>query len=418
MYEVYVRKLYREGGRTFAEYFRDKWRFQRAHSYRLIHCGRLLMCMKSDVLRSLRSQAHFRPLLDSGDQGIIEAALSTVAVWKKKEPALEVTPGVVASAVAMVELATPPSAPRPVELPAAEVLDLIKAAQAEVKGEPREGSRILQNLEKNLTALARKGTTGISWTDATWNPLQGCKAVSDGCRNCYAAKLLATRMASKFPGIAERDPRPKKGFSPYRFTGEVRLLVRSLGEPLAERKARRYFVNSLSDLFYEKVPDWFVDQVFDVMEKAAWHVYQVLTKRPERMAAYTKKRYAAKTPPKHIWLGVSIENQKEHDRRLPHLNAVRTAVRWMSCEPLLSAVKLDLSHIHWVVVGGESNGGRKMEKEWATSVRDQCKKANVPFFFKQWGDFGENGKPRLIHKKSGLATLDGIIDQAYPEPKP
>lgn len=327
---------------------------------------------------------------------------------------MEVTPGVVASAVAMVEPATRPSAPKPVNVPAARVLDLVREAQAEVKSKPKEGNRILRNLEKDLSALSRKATTGIAWTDATWNPLQGCHAVSDGCRNCYAAKLLATRMQPKFPGIAKEYPRPTKGSSPYHFTGKVLLLLKNLGEPLAERKPRRYFVNSLSDLFYDKVPDWFIDQVFDVMEKAHWHIFEVLTKRPEQMAAYTQKRYAAKPPPKNIWLGASVENQQEHDSRLPHLNNVVTAVRWISCEPLLSAITLELGHVHWVVVGGESNGGRKMEKAWAAGIRDQCKKAGVPFFFKQWGDYGEDGKPNRRRKSEDHDTLDGQVLTDYP----
>jgi protein gp37/predicted NAD-dependent protein-ADP-ribosyltransferase YbiA (DUF1768 family) len=424
MHEVYQHRLYRVGGRTFAAYFRDKWKFQRAHSYRLIHCGRLLQTMKGAVLDSLNSQAHFRPLLSAADDTIIEAAIHRIEAWKSKEPALDITPRVVASAVELVgpvptvELAGPSA-----KLSAEAIVALVEEAQEQAKKKGAFGAQIVENLRKNIDTLIRKGTSAIGWTDDTWNPLQGCHLISDGCKNCYAATLLATRMKAKFPGIAEENLKAPKGSSPYRFTGKVQLLVRMLGEPLQQRRPRRYFVNSLSDLFYEGihdlhegVPDWFIDEVFNVMEKAHWHQFQVLTKRPKRMAEYTTKRYPDGKAPKNIWLGCSMESQKEHDRRMKHLNEVVAAVRWVSAEPLLdSAIRFDLSKVNWVVVGGESGGyGRKMEKAWVSDIYRQCKKASVPFFFKQWGDFGEDGKPAKRKAGKGHDTLDGKIIHEYP----
>lgn len=413
MFEVYESRLYRESGRTFQAYFQEKWHFQRAHSYRLVRCGGLLQRMKNSVMGSLKSQAHFRPLLATMDDSVIEASMIRIQAWIGHDPALEITPRVVASAFEIVNpVAYVPVTPNP-RIAAKEVLDLVTDAQDGAKKKGNSGIQILENLRKNIESLTRKATTGISWTDDTWNPLQGCKLVSDGCRNCYAAKLLATRLGSKFPGIAVKVAEPRNGSSPYRFTGKVALLHHMLGEPLLQKRPRRYFVNSLSDLFFSEVPEWYVDEVFDVMEKADWHQFQLLTKRPERMATYTKNRYAKKVPPKNIWMGCSVENQREHDRRISHLNEVVTAVRWISAEPLLSKVRFDLSKVQWVVVGGESSGGRRMDKTWATDIRSQCNKASVAFFFKQWGDFGEDGKPAKL-KKKGHATLDGKIYHEYP----
>lgn len=416
MHEVYRDRLYRDGGRTFAEYFRTKWQFERAHSYRLIHCGRLLQEMKGAVMGSLKSQAHFRPLLEARDDTVIGKALAQVEDWQKKLPSLEITPAVVAAAVAVVQpAAAAASDARKVKLAADDVLAVIDRAVANgTAAKPAAGMQLLENVRKEVETLARKGTTKIAWTDDTWNPLQGCSYRSEGCRYCYAAKLLATRMAAKFPGISEKAKGRKKDLPPYLFTGKIALLVRMLGEPLQERRPRRYFVNSLSDLFHEKVPDWFVDEVFAVMEKARWHEFQVLTKRPKRMADYTAKRYAKSPPPKNVWLGCTVENQQEHDRRIPDLSRVVTAVRWVSAEPLLSKVKFDLSGIHWVVVGGEKGGSRKMEKEWVADIQLQCRKAKVPFFFKQWGDVGEDGLPARPLPPGGHAAIDGRICQEYP----
>ncbi len=445
MYAIYQEGLFRENGRTFAEYFQTRWQFERAHSYRLIQCGRMLETMKSAMLTEFTTQGHFRPLLFSNDLGVVEPVLDQVEKWRQQLPALAITPSVVESAAAVVRPAQPPvPGARKDKVTAEDVLQLVDEAAKNAKSPtPPSAPLLLADLRKKVEGLTAKSSTGIAWTNHTWNPLQGCAYMSEACRHCYAAKQLATRMAAKFPGIAMKVPKPRKGKARYLFTGKVELLVRMLGEPLEEKRPSRYFVNSMADLFYgpsdeeeaktlaeakkagkasktsddlRRVPDWFIDQVFAVMEKAKWHQFQVLTKRPKRMADYTAKRYGRRRPPANIWLGTTIENQKEHDRRMPHLNRVVTAVRWVSAEPLLSAVNFDLSKVHWVVVGGESGGhGRKMQKAWATGIRDQCQKAKVPFFFKQWGDYGEDGKRKRREKPA--PKIPGEKKKPIPPPK-
>ncbi len=418
MYAIYEKQLYRENGRTFAEYFRTKWNFERAHAYRLIHCGRLLDTMTSAVAASLTTQAHFRPLLAAEDDDIIQAAVVRIEDWKQKIPGLEVTPSLVESATVAVQPAPfrgkPPTDP---ELPEAKVLALVAEAQAQVAKDPKTAAQALENLQTAIRGLGETRTTGINWATASWNPLQGCKKISAGCQFCYAATLLATRLKGRYPGIAKKGSRAPKGSSPYDFTGKLLLLADALSEPLGIKTPRRYFVNSLSDLFWDQVPNWFVDEVFGVMEKAPWHHFQVLTKRPERMAKYTKLRYAKRQPPPHIWLGATIENQDEHDRRMPHLKEVVTAVRWVSCEPLLGAIKFNLDDIHWVVVGGESASHREMKQAWAIGVRDQCRAAKVPFFFKQWGNFDEDGKPNK-HPDEDEMIAGEILHELPASPKP
>jgi protein gp37 len=217
--------------------------------------------------------------------------------------------------------------------------------------------------------------------------------------------------------ISKESPDGKKSFC---FTGKIKLLPEELGDPLTDRTPSRYFVNSMSDLFHIKVPDNFITAVFDVMEKAPWHQFQVLTKRPKRMAEFTQKRYADKEPPSHIWLGTSTENQEAFDERYPHLKNVIAAVRWLSCEPLLGEINFgDMAGIDWLVTGGESGSDRKMNKNWATSIRDQCQAAGVAFFFKQWGAFNEEGVKERKSKKDGLTppTIDGVIYNYYPQPR-
>jgi protein gp37 len=211
--------------------------------------------------------------------------------------------------------------------------------------------------------------------------------------------MLGMRLKSVYPGIVRRVESPK-GDSPFQFTGKIWLSPDALGEPLGVKTSCRYFVNSLSDLFYKEVPEWYIDAVFDVMEKADWHQFQLLTKRPDRMAAYTDARYKKKDPPLNIWLGASIEDQQAHDKRIQHLNRVRTAVRWISAEPCLGPIQFLLDGIDWLVLGGESGSRRPMKKEWAVDIRDQCSRAKVPFFFKQWGYFGEDGKKKPRSKPS------------------
>lgn len=267
----------------------------------------------------------------------------------------------------------------------------------------------------------------IEWTDSTWNPIRGCTRVSEGCRNCYAE-----RVAARFSG----EGQPYEGLARMTsqgplWTGKIKLVEEHLNDPLRWKKPRLIFVNSMSDLFHEGVPDSFIDRVFAVMALSPQHTFQVLTKRPERMSRYlwsAERRVASlagystnegdwyKWPLKNVWLGVSIEDQKTADERIPLLLQTPAAVRWLSAEPLLGPINFRwepyaheatgetyreylerhgkvnqyeaLRQISWVVAGGESGpGARPMHPDWARSLRDQCAEARVPFFFKQFGDW-------------------------------
>ena len=217
-----------------------------------------------------------------------------------------------------------------------------------------------------------QGST-IEWTDATWNPVRGCTKISPGCAHCYAETF-----SERFRGVPGH---------PYEQGFDLRLVPEKLAEPLRWTKPSMIFVNSMSDLFHEKVPDEYIEQVARVMERATWHHFQVLTKRSKRLAELlqTKLRFTEKCS--HIWWGVSVENRKHG---LPRVNDLRNSpagLRFLSIEPLLEDLgRLNLEGIHWVIVGGESGpGARAMRKEWVLSIRDECSGAGVPFFFKQWG---------------------------------
>lgn len=230
--------------------------------------------------------------------------------------------------------------------------------------------------------------TGIEWTDATWNPVTGCTKISPGCKHCYAERL-ARRLR------AMGNARYRDGFA-------VRLQPDQLNLPLRWRTPRRIFVNSMSDLFHDDVPDDYVFHVFDVMLRADWHIFQILTKRSARLA-----RLGARLPWRpNIWAGVSVENG-HYTRRIPDLLSVPSSIRFLSIEPLLGPIRdLPLDGIHWVIVGGESGGDRRpMDPKWARQIRDRCVKAGVPFFFKQWG-----GRT----PKSNGRTLDGRIWDEVP----
>lgn len=225
--------------------------------------------------------------------------------------------------------------------------------------------------------------SAIEWTDATWNPVTGCTKITDGCINCYAA-----RFSERFRGV--------KGH-PFENGFDITLRPARLDQPLKWRRPRTIFVNSMSDLFHKEVPTSFVDQVFDVMEKADWHRYQVLTKRSSLMRDYLRRRYRARQAPAHMWFGVSVENAAARSR-IDHLRQAPAAVRFLSIEPLIGATgALDLTGIHWVIVGGESGpGARRMAEEWAIEVRDECLRQKVAFFFKQWGGFRPKSGGRLL----------------------
>jgi len=235
-------------------------------------------------------------------------------------------------------------------------------------------------------------TTQIEWTDVTWNPVTGCTKIGPGCDNCYAE-----RFAERWRGIPDH---------PYEQGFDLRLWPSRLDQPKSWKKPRMIFVNSMSDLFHKKVDRSYIDRVFDTMESANWHVYQVLTKRSSLMCNYVRKRYSDRAVPTNIWLGVSVED-KAHTGRIEHLRQINSPARFISFEPLLGPVgKVDLSGIAWAIVGGESGpGARPMNEEWAIQLRDACQRADVAFFFKQWGG------PR---PKSGGRLLEGVEWNGFP----
>ena len=218
----------------------------------------------------------------------------------------------------------------------------------------------------------------IEWTEETWNPTTGCNKVSAGCKNCYA-EALSRRLQ-------------KIGVSGYAKGFEVAWHEERLEIPKRKRRPTTYFVNSMSDLFHERIPPSFLTRVFSVIEETPRHRYQILTKRPRVMRDYFAKREA----PKNAWLGVSVENKKDGVPRIDILREVACRHRFLSCEPLLEHLgELDLSDIHWVIVGGESGKkARPMRGEWAEDIQRQCAERKVPFFFKQWGEYGEDGVRR------------------------
>ena len=225
--------------------------------------------------------------------------------------------------------------------------------------------------------------TAIEWTNATWNPVTGCTKISAGCDRCYAE-----RIAERFRGVAGH---------PFESGFDLTLRPERLRQPLAWRRPRMIFVNSMSDLFHKKVPREFVDAVFETMERADRHVFQVLTKRSSRMRDYVNARYRLAPPPAHVWLGVSVEDGAKLSR-VRHLRDTAAEVRFLSLEPLIGPVDgLDLAGIHWVIVGGESGpGARPMDSEWAVRIRDRCLALGVPFFFKQWGGATAKAGGRLL----------------------
>lgn len=225
----------------------------------------------------------------------------------------------------------------------------------------------------------------IEWTEATWNPVRGCVKVSPGCKHCYAETF-----AERFRGVPGHAY--ERGFDP-------RLVPDKLDEPLRWQKSKIVFVNSMSDLFQEDVPDDYIIAVTQVMMLANWHTYQVLTKRSERMRDLLNGKLAFAAQAKHIWWGVSVENRQYGVPRIGHLRAAHIGVRFLSVEPLLEDLgKVNLQGIHWVIVGGESgNGARPMEEAWVQSLLTQCRTANVPFFFKQWGGVRKSVTGRTLN---------------------
>jgi protein gp37 len=236
--------------------------------------------------------------------------------------------------------------------------------------------------------------SAIEWTDATWNPVRGCTKISPGCKHCYAETF-----AERFRGV--------KGH-PYEQGFDLRLVPEKLAEPLRWRAPKMIFVNSMSDLFHDAVPEDYIEAVARVMVAAKWHTYQVLTKRSERLRNLLNSRLTFAASQAHIWWGVSVEDRNYGLPRIEDLQNAKAAVRFLSIEPLLEDVgDLSLVGISWVIVGGESGAGaRPMKKEWVVSVRDQCRSAKVPFFFKQWGG---------VRKAVSGRKLDGRTYDAFPK---
>ena len=246
------------------------------------------------------------------------------------------------------------------------------------------------------------GKTSIEWTQgddgtsgASWNPVRGCTKISPGCKHCYAETF-----AERFRGVTGH---------PYEQGFDLRLVPESLEIPLGWRKPKRIFVNSMSDLFHEVVPDAYIFDVLDIMRRANWHTYQVLTKRPERMRDILARSGAYADLP-YIWWGTSVEDRRFGVPRIKVLQQCRAVVRFLSVEPLLEDIgAIDLAGIHWVIAGAESgHGARTMEDAWVRSVRDQCFRCGVPFFFKQGWD-------NVRHRKISLPLLDGKRHKAFPK---
>ncbi len=240
----------------------------------------------------------------------------------------------------------------------------------------------------------------IEWTDATWNPIRGCTKISPGCVHCYAETF-----AERFRGVPGH---------PYEQGFDLRLMPEKLGEPLRWAKSKMVFVNSMSDLFHEAVADDYIEQVCRVMQQASWHRFQVLTKRSERMRvdASVALSFAAREP--HIWFGVSVENRKHGLPRIDHLRGAPAGLRMLSVEPLLEDLgQVDLSGIGWVILGGESGpGARPMEAGWVRSIRDQCRTASVPFFFKQWGGTRKRKAGRMLDGRTHDEVPGGAMPRA------
>jgi len=229
----------------------------------------------------------------------------------------------------------------------------------------------------------------IEWTESTWNPVSGCNKVSRGCDNCYAERMAKRLQAMGTKGY-------ENGF-------EVTLHPHILEKPLRIKKSQIIFVNSMSDIFHDKIPDEYIIKIFETMNKAYWHTFQVLTKRPKRLEKIANKLKWTS----NIWMGVTVEGNEYIDR-VDYLRNCPANIKFLSIEPLIDSVnKLDYTGIDWVIVGGESGyGARVLEKRWVTEVKNRCLELNIPFFFKQWGG---------VNKKKAGRLLDGKIYDDMPK---
>lgn len=287
----------------------------------------------------------------------------------------------------------------------------------------------------------------IEWTNETWNPVIGCDKISPGCKECYAIRTAWIRMhnpkmATRYAGTVE-----KTAGGNINWTGKLNMVKEVLHKPLDKKKPSMYFVNSMSDLFHDAVPFSFIDSVYDTMDAAHWHIFQVLTKRAKRMYEFYQWKASGNGlkfttwPLNNVWIGVSTENQEAADDRLPYLHLIDAVVKFVSAEPLLGPVDLLREYpvgkgsvafgalLNWVIVGGESGpGARPMHPDWARSLRDQCKELAIPFFFKQWGAYkpAEEGDTEIAYayndgtllskpgKKAAGRLLDGVMHDEFP----
>lgn len=255
-----------------------------------------------------------------------------------------------------------------------------------------------ENLEAKVNPLRRRARTHkIEWTEKTWNPSVGCTKISSGCKNCYAEKMAIRLQAIGMEGY-------ENGF-------KFNPVPSRLNDPLKRKKPTVYFVNSMSDIFHEKMPDRYIDKIFNIIEQTPQHTYQILTKRADRMFQYLSVRAI----PKNIWLGVTVDSRKEGLPRIDKLRNLQASVLFLSVEPLLEDLgKINLKNIDWVIVGGESgNKARPMDKEWVLNIKKQCETEGIAFFFKQWGTWGEDKVKRS--KKLNGKELEGKIWQQYPD---
>lgn len=236
----------------------------------------------------------------------------------------------------------------------------------------------------------------IEWTEQTWNPATGCTKISPGCKHCYAETMANRLQAMSTPGY-------DNGF-------KLSLMPSRLSQPLNRKKPTMYFVNSMSDLFHEDIPDDYLDQIFKVIRQTPRHTYQILTKRAIRMREY----FIDRKVPDNVWLGVTVEDREYGIPRIDELRHIPAKIRFLSVEPLLEHLgSFDLSNIHWVIVGGESGAkARPMKPEWVSSIRRQCEEAGSTFFFKQWGTWGADGIKRNKHLNGRV--LDGTVWDNYP----
>lgn len=236
--------------------------------------------------------------------------------------------------------------------------------------------------------------SSIEWTDMTWNPVTGCSKISSGCKNCYAE-----RMAIRLKAMGQ--PNYRNGF-------QVTLQPHALEKPLELKRPRVIFVNSMSDLFHETIPESFIQQVFDVMRRASWHHFQVLTKRAARLAEMAPRI----DWPANVWMGVSVEDDN-NIQRIDHLRGIEASLKFLSLEPLIGPLpSLRLEGIDWVIVGGESGpGSRPIKKEWVLEIRDRCLEAGLPFFFKQWGGFHKKKAGRLLEGQT-WDEMPSVVEEA------